>query len=701
MTGFITVPRSWRGYLVEGQPLSGEGYATYRLSILLDPNLRAGQLLAINMPVPINTAYRLYIDGRLVGSAGQVGPSGERMTPQYNPQIVVFAPTGEQVEVLLHISNFHHYLGGVIQPIEFGTQRQIQQRDGELLARDLFLIGASAIIGLYHLGLFTLRRRNRSVLFFGLFCLAVAWGTLITRQPQIFFNILSQSWVAYFRTRLIAAIVSPSLLTLFVQSVFLQLAPKRFHWLLYGLGVTVASLILVTPTEFSTRLVTPVSIFGLALVVYNFGLIIVAVVYKANRAGILLLAYLPFLLASLNDVLYINGLLQTGFFIPIGLFILILGQAYLLASEYAESYHQIKSLSSELQHNFDLLQAAQDKLRVSENKYRNIFDDSKDLIFITALDGQVEAINPACFDMLGYTQAEALNLNATDFYAHPTERLRFQEAIAQTGAVTDFPVIVRRKDGQDLECQLTATVRLDPLGQPMGYQGILHDLTAYKQAEAHRQRVWALQDLNQSLEQRVEDRTLALTQASAALQTEIEQRQSHQQEKERLLALAQQQSEHLRAMSKALLEIQQAKHHNQAAGLDEDLRQKMADLRQNLTALQAMAGFEQNLNLVAYVSDTTRLLAEVEIYVEQVTVVFDEANPSIDPMVGNPLLQLSGRERQVLKLMAEGKSNPEIANLLTIRLNTVHTYLKRIRNKLDIQDTPGLINFARNNGLLK
>jgi DNA-binding CsgD family transcriptional regulator len=55
----------------------------------------------------------------------------------------------------------------------------------------------------------------------------------------------------------------------------------------------------------------------------------------------------------------------------------------------------------------------------------------------------------------------------------------------------------------------------------------------------------------------------------------------------------------------------------------------------------------------------------------------------------------------VLKLIAEGKSNPEIANLLTIRLNTVHTYLKRIRFKLDIQDMPGLINFARENGLLK
>ncbi len=96
-----------------------------------------------------------------------------------------------------------------------------------------------------------------------------------------------------------------------------------------------------------------------------------------------------------------------------------------------------------------------------------------------------------------------------------------------------------------------------------------------------------------------------------------------------------------------------------------------------------------------------RLLAEMEIYIEQVTAAPDEAIDPRDPLADNPLLQLSARERQVLKLMAEGKSNPEIADALTIRLNTVHTYLKRIRLKLDIQDTPGLIAFARANGLLE
>lgn len=85
MTGYISVPGSWRGYKVNGQPLSGDGYATYRLTILINPATLPEEFLALKMPVPVNTAHRLYVDGQLLGSAGQVGSTAETMTPQYDP----------------------------------------------------------------------------------------------------------------------------------------------------------------------------------------------------------------------------------------------------------------------------------------------------------------------------------------------------------------------------------------------------------------------------------------------------------------------------------------------------------------------------------------------------------------------------------------------------------------------------------------
>lgn len=64
------------------------------------------------------------------------------------------------------------------------------------------------------------------------------------------------------------------------------------------------------------------------------------------------------------------------------------------------------------------------------------------------------------------------------------------------------------------------------------------------------------------------------------------------------------------------------------------------------------------------------------------------------------LEQLSAREREVLQLVVEGKANPEIADRLHITAGSVKTYRKRIMQKLDIHDLPGLVKFAVLHGLV-
>lgn len=66
----------------------------------------------------------------------------------------------------------------------------------------------------------------------------------------------------------------------------------------------------------------------------------------------------------------------------------------------------------------------------------------------------------------------------------------------------------------------------------------------------------------------------------------------------------------------------------------------------------------------------------------------------------DPLEKLSERERQVLKLVVEGKSNPEIAQTLFLSVKTVETYRSRIMAKLEINDLPTLVKFAIQHGLI-
>ena len=64
----------------------------------------------------------------------------------------------------------------------------------------------------------------------------------------------------------------------------------------------------------------------------------------------------------------------------------------------------------------------------------------------------------------------------------------------------------------------------------------------------------------------------------------------------------------------------------------------------------------------------------------------------------SPLESLSSRERQILQLVAEGKSSTEIAAILFLSPKTVDTYRSRLMHKLDIGDLPSLVKFAIQHG---
>ena len=65
-----------------------------------------------------------------------------------------------------------------------------------------------------------------------------------------------------------------------------------------------------------------------------------------------------------------------------------------------------------------------------------------------------------------------------------------------------------------------------------------------------------------------------------------------------------------------------------------------------------------------------------------------------------PLDPLAPREREVLQLVAEGRTSKEIAGLLNVSVKTAESYRANIMEKLDIHDTAGLVRYAIRRGLV-
>jgi len=127
---------------------------------------------------------------------------------------------------------------------------------------------------------------------------------------------------------------------------------------------------------------------------------------------------------------------------------------------------------------------AEEALKLSEIKYRLLFEESRDAIYVSAIDGRLVDFNRAMLSLFGYSREEMSNLNAGVLYADAGDRRRFQETIEREGSVKDYEVKLVAKDGTEMDCLLSSTVQHDDVGTVTGYQGIIHDITLRVQAQS-------------------------------------------------------------------------------------------------------------------------------------------------------------------------------------------------------------------------
>ena len=128
--------------------------------------------------------------------------------------------------------------------------------------------------------------------------------------------------------------------------------------------------------------------------------------------------------------------------------------------------------------------SAEQALRASEQRYRALFEDSRDAIYMTTLDGAFVDVNQALLDLFGYTREEVVGRNVRTLYLHPEDRERLHAEMGHAGHVREHDVQLVAKDGEPLDCLLTTSFRRDADGIVVGYQGIIHDITERKRAEA-------------------------------------------------------------------------------------------------------------------------------------------------------------------------------------------------------------------------
>jgi PAS domain S-box-containing protein len=145
-------------------------------------------------------------------------------------------------------------------------------------------------------------------------------------------------------------------------------------------------------------------------------------------------------------------------------FFSILGNQIGLAIENARLYHE---------------------LRRSEKRYRRIFEGSKDMIFITDLDGRLLDLNPAGVELLKFSsKAEALALpHLREIFQDPRDWERFQLKVEVEDYVRDLELTLKPQTGGPVHTLLTGIVRRNKEGRITGYECILKNINERKRRE--------------------------------------------------------------------------------------------------------------------------------------------------------------------------------------------------------------------------
>jgi PAS domain S-box-containing protein len=147
---------------------------------------------------------------------------------------------------------------------------------------------------------------------------------------------------------------------------------------------------------------------------------------------------------------------------------------------------------SHVQYTLAKRREADKALRESEEKYRTILESIEEGYFETDLENNLTFFNTPFCKILEYSPDQLKGMNTRQYTtAETSERMeRMAERLREDGVpenATDYDVI--RPDGNKVMLELSYSLRKDPDGRPIGFRGVLRDVSERKKAEEEKHKL--------------------------------------------------------------------------------------------------------------------------------------------------------------------------------------------------------------------
>lgn len=399
----IRVPHNWK---LLNYP--GYGYATYHLKIFL-PELEdvsqiddfSERLLAekgINhkyslLLTDIGTAYELFVNNVKVAGNGRIGTDRETSEPFLKHRTVelLLERSTEELDIVLHVSNFDHTMSGLYNSIKLANSRDASYQKRRIFTIDLIVFSTLAIMGFYHLGLFFNRKKDRSPLYFGIFCILISARTISINERMILDLIPGMGFRLIHKIEFISFYYGSTIFIQFISSLFPESKLIYFDRAFRFLSTSATAIVIFFPMRIYTKTLLPVQILVMVAIIYVIYMLIRALLRKSFGARTFLIGFSFFALAMINDILKGTGLIFTPYLASYGLMIFVLFQALILSKRFAGGLQKAEDLGEELIQKSQILERTAGELRELTGNLENMVNERT--IQLTRTKEELEVIN--------------------------------------------------------------------------------------------------------------------------------------------------------------------------------------------------------------------------------------------------------------------------------------------------------------------
>jgi hypothetical protein len=310
----LLVPSLWN----EHPEMQNVGFGTYSLRLILPPST---EKWALEIPQLYNS-YALYINDSLYASNGKPSDIKEKSQLEWRPQFVAFQADSDTITITIQLSNFHHFKGGIREPIYFGSASMISGHFNNAMSSVIVEVVILVLVAMFFLFVWY-RKKERIALYFSLLCLS--WGIrecfsdmypISTLFPGI-------NWFFLVRTEYIMLFLITIYSNLFVNRLFSDLSSKIFKYLAVFINCVFIVFVLFTPVVVFTRWMPLYLLTAATVLIYSAVIIIRAMILEKTGAWFLITGLILAIVAIGYDIIAYKGNLSNHIMVGSICYILI------------------------------------------------------------------------------------------------------------------------------------------------------------------------------------------------------------------------------------------------------------------------------------------------------------------------------------------------------------------------------------------